>query len=212
MQKPESVKLKDCRVSEGLLMRENQLWMPNNEDLRLGIIKETHNQLAVGYPRVKKTLNMTCCYYYWPRMQQTIEQYVQNCHVYKRAKAARDTYNGLLQPLSVPERLWVNVTMDFVIGLPKCHAHGQIYDAIFMVIDRLSKEHHYILCTEENKGTLAEATAELVMRHVWSREGLPISMTSDRGPQFVVKMWDSLCKLLGIKAKLSIAWHLETDG
>ena len=145
-------------------------------------------------------------------MRQTIKQYVQNCHVCKRAKTARDIYNGLLQPLPVPERLWVNVTMDFVTGLPKCHAYGQIFNAISMVINRLSKERHYIPCTEENKGTSAEAIAELVMRHVWSRKDLPISMTSDRGHQFVAKMWDSLCKLLGIKAKLSTAWHSETDG
>ena len=37
-------------------------------------------------------------------------------------------------------------------------------------------------------------------------------MTSDYGPQFVSKMWDSLCKLLGITAKLSTAFYLETDG
>ena len=37
-------------------------------------------------------------------------------------------------------------------------------------------------------------------------------MTSDCGSQFVSKMWNSLCKLLGIKAKLSIAFHPETDG
>ena len=36
-------------------------------------------------------------------------------------------------------------------------------------------------------------------------------MTSDRGSQFVSKMWDFLCKLLGIKAKLSTAFHLETN-
>ena len=56
--------------------------------------------------------------------------------------------------------------MDFVTGLPKCHAYSQIYDAILMVIDRLLKECHYILCIEKNKEILAEATAELVMRHV----------------------------------------------
>ena len=129
----------------------------------------------------------------------------------RRAKAARNAYNGLLQPLPVSKRPWVDVTMDFVTGLPKCHAYGQIFDAILMIIDRLSKERHYIPCTEENKETSAKATAELFIQYIWSREGLPISLTLDRGPQFVAKMWDSLCKLLGIKAKLSIAWHSETD-
>ena len=48
-----------------------------------------------------------------------------------------------------------------------------------------------------------EAIAELFMQHIWSKKSLSVSMTLDRGPQFVVKMWDSLCKLLNIKAKLS---------
>ena len=84
-------------------------------------------------------------------MHNIIEQYVQNCHVCKRAKATRDTYNRLLQPLLMPERPWIDVTMDFVTGFPKCHVYGQIFNAILMVIDRLSKEHHYISCTEITK-------------------------------------------------------------
>ena len=91
--------------------------------------------------------------------------------------------------------------MDFVVGLSK----SQGYDAILMVVDRLSKEKHYIPCTKDNNGTNAEATAGLFLRHVWCYHGFPISLTFDRGPQFALKMWDSLCKLLGIKAKLSTA-------
>ena len=102
--------------------------------------------------------------------------------------------------------------MDFVVRLPKCKAYGQIYDAILMVIDRLSKEKHYIPYSEEDKCTSVEATADLFLQDVWSKHGLPTSMTSDRRSQFVSKMWDSLCKLLGIKAKLSTAFHPETDG
>ena len=81
-----------------------------------------------------------------------------------------------------------------------------------MVINQLSKERHYIPCSEEDKCTSAKATADLFLWEVWSKHGLPISMTSDRGPQFVSKMWNSLCKLLGRKAKLSIAFYPETDG
>lgn len=106
----------------------------------------------------------------------------------KRAKTIRDTYNGLLQPLLVPKRLWVDMTMDFVNGLPKCHAYDQIFDAILMIIDWLSKERYYIPCTEENKRTSVEAIAELFMQHVWSKKILPISMTLDRGLQFVTKI------------------------
>ena len=147
-------------------------------------------------------------------MRERVEQYLRNCHVCKRAKASRDAYNGLLQLFSVPERPWVDLTMDFVVGLPKSQSYdnSKPYDAILMVVDRLSKERHYIPCTEEDNETSAKATAAMFLRHVWCYHSLPISLTSDRGPQFASKMWDSLCKLLGIKAKLLTAWHPETNG
>ena len=73
--------------------------------------------------------------------------------------------------------------MDFVVGLPKSQDH----DAIFMVVDWLSKERHYIPCTKDNNETNAETTAAMFFRYVWCYHGLPISLTSDRGPQFASK-------------------------
>ena len=102
--------------------------------------------------------------------------------------------------------------MDFIIGLPKCEAYRQIYDVILMIINCLFKKRHYIPCSEEDKCTFAEATADLFFQDVWSKHGLPISMMSDREPQFISKMWNFLCKLLRIKTKLSTAFHPETNG
>ena len=65
---------------------------------------------------------------------------------------------------------------------------------------------------DEDKGTSSGAIAKLFLWYVWSKHGLPMSMRSDRGPQFVSKMWDSLCKLFDINAKLSTTFHSETDG
>ena len=193
-------------------MKIDQMWIPEGENsqLRTQVIKEIHNQPAVDHPGVEQTLNMICRYYYWPAMREKVEQYLRNCHVCKQAKAARDAYNGLFQPLPVPKKPWVDLTIDFVVGLPKSQPEG--YDAILIVIDRLSKKRHYIPYTEDNNGTSAEATAELFFWYVCCYHGLPISLPSDRDPQFASKIWDLLCKLLGIKAKLSTAWHPETDG
>ena len=112
----------------------------------------------------------------------------------------------------MPEQAWTDITIDFVMRLPKCKAYGQIYDAILMVINRLSKKRYYIPCLEEDERTSAKATADLFLQDVWSKHGLLTSMTSDHGSQFVSKMWDSLCKLLGIKTKLSTVFYLETNG
>lgn len=81
-----------------------------------------------------------------------------------------------------------------------------------MIVDRLSKMHHYIPCLAENEGTSAEETARLLIDHVWKLHGLPTTIVSDRGPQFVSQVWDTWCRSLKIKAKLSTAFHPETDG
>lgn len=62
--KPEDVKIRGCRMSKGLLMKENQLWVPDNEGLRLEVLKEIHDQPAVGHPGVERTPNMARRHYY----------------------------------------------------------------------------------------------------------------------------------------------------
>src|SRR5208282_4692935 len=78
---------------------------------------------------------------------------------------------------------------------------------ILTVVDRLSKERHYIPCTAGEEGTSAEETAKLFLRWVYRTHGLPDSIVSDRGTQFVSLMWKSLCTRLGITSKLSTAYH-----
>ena len=167
-----------------------------------------HDQIAFGYPRRQKTVSLLARNYYWPKMKDTVYCYIRNCHTCRRAKAPRDQYNGLLKPLPIPTRPWTDVTLDFVTRLP--HSNG--YNAVLMVIDRLTKERHYILCTTDKNGTTAEATAYLLLNNVWKLHGLPLSLTSDQGPQFISGVWKNLCKILGIKVNLSTAFHPETDG
>ncbi len=110
-----------------------------------------------------------------------VQRSIQNCHTCRRAKAQRDQYNGFLKPLPIPSRLWTDVTLDFVTGLPISNG----YNAILMVVDCLTKERHYILYTTDENGTTTEATAQLLLQNVWKLHGLPSSLTSDRGPQFI---------------------------
>jgi len=146
--------------------------------------------------------------YYWPRMDLTVQRYIQNCHVCRRSKPSRETYNGLLQPLPIPQRPWQDISLDFVTGLPLCEG----LNAILVVTCRLTKERHYIPCFAGDEGTTAEATAQLLLKHVWKHHGLPRTIVSDRGPQFVSAVWKELCKTLQITTKLSTAFHPETDG
>ena len=83
-----------------------------------------------------------------------------------------------------------------------------------MVVDRLTKMCHYIPCTakEADKGTSAPAMARLFLNCVFRLHGLPETIVSDRGPQFISSFWEYLTTSLGIKRKHSTAYHPQTDG
>jgi transposase InsO family protein len=82
-------------------------------------------------------------------------------------------------------------------------------DMIYVVIDRLGKRAYSIPC---NKTITAKGMASLFISHVWRTHGPPDTIVSDRGPQFISEFWGELCQILGIKLKLSTAFHPQTDG
>ena len=86
---------------------------------------------------------------------------------------------------------------------------AQGYDSILVVVDRLTKMVHFIPTTEK---TLAEGLARLFRDNVWKLHGLPKSIISDRGPQFAAGLIQKLNEILGIKSKLSTAFHPQTNG
>ena len=83
------------------------------------------------------------------------------------------------------------------------------YNYILVVVDRFSKEVVFVPCTKEET---AYSTAELFRDHVWCQHGLPGTVISDRGSVFVSNFLGELYKLLGIKRKMSTAFHPQTDG
>ena len=108
-------------------------------------------------------------------------------------------------PNSIPEKPWAHISADFITKL----LLAQGYDSILVVVDRLTKIVHFIPTMEK---TSAEGLARLFRDNVWKLHGLPESIILDRGPQFAAGLMQELNRMLGIKSKLSIAFHSQTDG
>jgi len=112
---------------------------------------------------------------------------------------------GKLMPNLVLEKVWTHISVDFITKLPLV----QGYDSILVVVDRFTKMAHFILTTEK---TSAEELAQLFRDNIWKLHGLPDSIISDRGPQFVAGIMRELNRMLRIEMKLSTAFHPQTDG
>jgi len=94
--------------------------------------------------------------------------------------------------------------VDFITKLPVVVGK----DVILVVCDRLSKMAHFVAMTEK---TLAEGLVRLYRDNIWKLHGFPESIVSDRGPQFAAGLTKELNQMLGIKTKLSTAFHPQIN-
>jgi len=139
-------------------------------------------------------------------MKVDIAKYVASCGVCQQVKAEHKKPAGLLKPLEIPEWKWEHITMDFVVGLPRSPRGN---DAIWVVVDRLTKCAHFISMKTKNS---APDLVPLYIREVVRLHGVPKSIISDRDPKFVSNFWQRLQNALGTKHTLSTAFHPQTDG
>ncbi|KAM2869733.1 hypothetical protein FF1_017608 [Malus domestica] len=136
-------KKKDLRIreSDGMLMQENRMYVPNNEELKKEILDETHCSAYAMHPGGTKMYHTIRPFYYWPGMKREIADYVSRCIICQQVKAERNKPFGRMQPLPVPQWKWENITMDFVYKLPRTR-NG--FDGIWVIVDRLTKSAHFI--------------------------------------------------------------------
>jgi len=107
-----------CRWKGGYLWHQGKIWIPNNEGIRTKLIRQHHDILQAGHGGTAKTTELVQRKYYWPRMRETIKQYVKNCDICQRTKVVRHAPYGLMKPNEAPHRPWKSISMDFITDLP----------------------------------------------------------------------------------------------
>ena len=113
----------------------------------------------------------------------------------------RKQNTGLYTPLPVPDRPWQDVSMDFVLGLPRTFRK---HDSILVVVDRFSNMAYFLPCS---KTFDASKIARLYFDEIVKLYGLPKTIVSNRDVRFISYFWKTLCHLVGTKLKFSMAFH-----
>jgi hypothetical protein len=139
-------------------------------------------------------------------MKADIAKYVAECDTFHRMKASHLKSAGVLQPLWIPMWKWDDISMDFIVGLPLT---ARKKDSIWVIVDRLTKTAHFIVVHTTYS---VQQYAELYMDHIVRLHGIPKTIISDRGTQFVAHFREQLHESLGTKLIRSSSYHLQTDG
>ncbi|XP_028764585.1 uncharacterized protein LOC114722675, partial [Neltuma alba] len=192
------------RRIDGYLFKENRLCVPQCS-LRELLVREAHGGGLMGHFGVKKTLDVLHEHFFWPKMKRDVERICAKCITCKKAKS-RVLPHGLYTPLPVPSEPWVDISMDFILGLPRSRKG---MDSIFVVVDRFSKMAHFIACHKTDDATYI---ADLFFKEIVRLHGVPKSIVSDRDTKFLSHFWRILWGKLGTKLLFSTACHPQTDG
>ncbi|KAK1618698.1 hypothetical protein QYE76_024215 [Lolium multiflorum] len=191
-------------IHDGFLFRANKLCVPESS-VRLLLLQESHAGGLMGHFGREKTLLMLADHFYWPKMRRDVDRYVRRCITCNKSKSKLKPH-GLYTPLPAPTTPWEDISMDFVLGLPRTKRG---HDSIFVVVDRFSKMSHFIAC---HKSDDASHIANLFFREIVRLHGVPKTIVSDRDVKFMSYFWKTLWRKLGTKLLFSTTCHPQTDG
>ncbi|KAI9154153.1 hypothetical protein LWI28_021673 [Acer negundo] len=185
--------VKRFSYKNGLLYYKNYVYVPGVPELIEEILAHFHNSKEEGHSGWLHTYVRIKHFFYLEGFKNEMKKLVAECAIYQKVKYDQRRPMGLLQPSSIPEKIWEDLTLDFVEGLPSSGG----YESILVVVDRLSKGAHFIpLRHHFTASSVAKAFLDNVVLH-----GIPRSIMSDRGKLFMSSFLQELFTLQGSKLK-----------
>ncbi|GJX79970.1 putative reverse transcriptase domain-containing protein [Tanacetum coccineum] len=122
------------RKKDGRLYFVERIWVPAYGNLRTLIMNEAHATKYSVYPGADKMYFNLQDLYWWPGMKKDIALHVSKCLTCSKVKAEHQKPSGLLQQPEILEWKWENITMDFIMKLPRTSSE---HDAIWETTDKI---------------------------------------------------------------------------
>ncbi|KAL8119581.1 hypothetical protein AgCh_016907 [Apium graveolens] len=190
---------------QGIIRFSSRIWIPPVTELKNKILQEAHNSRYSIHPGSTKMYRDLKENYWWPDMKREIAEWVSRYYTCQRVKVEHQRPSGLLQPLEIPKWKWEHIAMDFIVGLPRTKVN---YDAIWVIVDRLTKSAHFLLINERFS---LNKLVHMYFKEIVVCHGVPVSIVSDRDPRFNSRFWKSFQECLGMRLNMSTAYHPQMD-
>ncbi|XP_071933782.1 uncharacterized protein [Coffea arabica] len=154
-------------ISYGFLYYKDRLCIPKSS-MRTLLVRESHGGGLMGHFGIAKTLMILQEHFFWPCMRSDVERHIERCVTCHQAKSKVHPY-GLYTPLPIPQEPWVDLSMDFVLGLPRTRkGHDSIYVGIKRDMEQNQLTTDYSLMFTAMKNELRR-TSEQQMEELHTR-------------------------------------------
>jgi hypothetical protein len=170
------------------------------------VLHQHHDTPIAGHPGITKTIESVQLQgQEWPTLPQDAREYVLACPQCQMNKPHRYQKKVPLHPADPGSVPFANIAVNLVSPLPKSHDK----DMVLVIIDKTTKRVAFVPIV---RTLTAEGYAKLLVDHWILLFGIPSTVTSDRGPQFVADFIKGFYAICGIKGTPSTAYHPQTDG
>ena len=138
-------------------------------------------------------------------MKKDILTFVTKCDICQCNKGETVNTPWSLQSLPIPAFIWIDISMDFIVGLPKAGNKS----VIMVVVNHLSKHAHFCSLTHPFTPIMVP---QVFIDQIFKLHGMPTSIVSDCDPPLTITFWKELFKLQGMQLNMSRIYHPHTDG
>ena len=171
------------------------------------LLQEVHDQSSIFHLDNKWIIDLVQRFYYWSDYWATIQWYIWNCHACQQSKVFRNSINELYHSLSISQKRWKDIAMNFITEL----SLSEDYNIICTIICYFIKEYHYVFCHWRDDEISVEETIWIMLWNVYQLQDLFSSIVLNRNSQFILTMWKSLCKRLRITVNLFTVYYSEIN-
>ncbi len=201
------ISLIECEEHKNHLYFQERKYMLNSNKLRLCIIQLTHDNVVDDHSERAKSYELISQVYWWSNIYKCVQRFVQNYYMCTRFKLFKQWTQEWLHSLSVLERRWRDIFMNYVNSLSLSIFMNITYKYVLIFVDHFIKMRHLVLITFMK----VEEVINCFYAHVWKHHDLLKFFMSDQDIQFIFNVWKHMCKMLKINIKLSTIYHSEID-
>ena len=158
---------------------------------------------GLSHPSVRATRKLIASKFIWNGLQKQVGNWAKACISCQTSKIQRHI-KAPLDKFAVPHRRFDHIHVDLVGPLPPSHG----FTHLLTVVDRFSRWPEAIPLND----TAAAVCAQALVSNWIARFGIPVDMSSDRGPQFTSQLWSSVAQLLGTQLHHTTAYHPQSNG
>lgn len=187
------------------LYYRNRVFVPITGHWREKVISEFHGGNEGGHSVYLRTYKRVSRNFAWPGMKKLIRKFVAECDTCQRNHYEAILPPGLLQPNKIPDGAWLDISLDFIEGLPK--SGGKF--VVLVVVDKFTKYAHFLPLSHPYS---ASSVAEVFIQGVFKLHGLPRTIISDRDLVFLSTFWEAFFKAQGTELCKSTAYHPQSNG